>query len=29
VQHHILWVYAHSNVTGEEALFQEEINISH
>jgi hypothetical protein len=29
VQHHILWVYAHSNVTGEEALVQQEINISH
>lgn len=29
VQHHILWVYAHSNVTGEEALVQEEINIAH
>jgi len=29
VQHHILWVYAHSNVTGEEALVQEEITIAH
>jgi hypothetical protein len=29
VQHHVLWVYAHSNVTGEEALVQEEINIAH
>lgn len=29
VSHHILWVYAHSNVTGEEALVQEEINIGH
>ena len=29
VQHHILWVYAHSNVTGEQALVQEEINIAH
>jgi hypothetical protein len=29
VQHHILWVYAHSNVTGEEALVQQEINIAH
>jgi hypothetical protein len=29
VTHHVLWVYAHSNVTGEEALVQEEINISH
>jgi hypothetical protein len=28
VQHHILWVYARSNVTGEEALVQEEINIA-
>lgn len=27
VQHHILWVYARSNVTGEEKLVQEEINI--
>jgi hypothetical protein len=29
VSHHILWVYAHSNVTGEEALVQQEINIAH
>jgi hypothetical protein len=29
VQHHILWVYARSSVTGEEALVQEEINIAH
>ena len=29
IQHHILWVYAHSSVTGEEALLQEEINIAH
>ena len=28
VQHHILWVYAHSAVTGEDALLQEEINLS-
>jgi hypothetical protein len=28
VQHHILWVYAHSSVTGEEALLQQEINIA-
>ena len=28
VQHHILWVYAHSSVTGEEALVQQEINLS-
>jgi hypothetical protein len=28
VRHHILWVYARSNVTGEEALVQQEINIS-
>jgi len=27
VQHHILWVYARSSVTGEEALLQQEINI--
>ena len=27
VEHHILWVYARSNVTGEEKLVQEEINI--
>ncbi len=29
VLHHILFVYAHSAVTGEEALLQEEINLSH
>jgi hypothetical protein len=29
VQHHILWVYAHSAVTGEEALIQQDINLSH
>jgi hypothetical protein len=29
VQHHILWVYARSSVTGEEALVQQEINIAH
>jgi hypothetical protein len=29
VQHHILWVYARSAVTGEEVLVQEEINIAH
>ena len=29
VSHHILWVYAHSSVTGEEALVQQEINIGH
>ncbi|MBV9582689.1 MAG: hypothetical protein JO057_29235 [Chloroflexi bacterium] len=28
VKHHVLWVYAHSTVTGEEVLFQEEINLS-
>ncbi len=28
VRHHILWVYARSTVTGEEALLQEEINLS-
>jgi hypothetical protein len=29
VSHHFLWVYAHSNVTGEEALVQQEIFIVH
>jgi hypothetical protein len=29
VSHHILWVYARSSVTGEEALIQQEINIAH
>lgn len=29
VQHHILWVYARSSVTGEEVLVQQEINIAH
>jgi hypothetical protein len=29
VSHHIMWVYARSNVTGEEALVQQEINIAH
>jgi hypothetical protein len=29
VSHHILWVYARSSVTGEEALVQQEINIGH
>jgi hypothetical protein len=28
VQHHILWVYAHSSVTGEQALVQEDLNLS-
>jgi hypothetical protein len=28
VRHHILWIYARSAVTGEETLFQEEVNIS-
>jgi hypothetical protein len=28
VRHHNLWVYARSSVTGEEALLQEEINLS-
>jgi hypothetical protein len=28
VEHHILWVYAHSNVTGEELLLQQDINLS-
>ncbi len=28
VSHHILWVYARSGVTGEEALVQEDINLS-
>lgn len=29
VAHHIMWVYARSNVTGEEALVQQDINIGH
>lgn len=29
VQHHILWVYARSSVTGEEIYVQQEINIAH
>jgi len=28
VQHHILWVYAHSAVTGEELLVQQDVNLS-
>jgi len=28
VQHHNLWVYAHSSVTGEEALVTEELDLS-
>jgi hypothetical protein len=28
VRHHILWVYAHSAVTGEEVLVQQDINLS-
>jgi hypothetical protein len=28
VRHHILWVYAHSLVTGEEVVIQQEINLS-
>lgn len=29
VPHHVLWVYAHSSVTGEERLVNQEINIIH
>ena len=29
VPHHVLWIYARSNVTGEERLLNQEINIEH